>query len=252
MSGYKGDYHYPDKSKFHIEYGTKHDDYIDKSYSYKSWYIDGGKGDDVIKGGKKSDYLYGDKDDDHLYGNDGKDYLWGGKGDDHLNGGKDKDHLWGGEGCDTFVFSDLNYPEYRHKDKDKDYGHDKDKDKDKDKDYGHDKDKDKDYGHDKDKDKDYGHDKDKDKDYGHDKDKYDHAKNDGGDKILDFEYYKDKIDLSKFKYVDYDDIYVKEYDTKHGTDTKVYVNTDYDKDFELSFTLADYDKGLTEDHFILA
>lgn len=79
-------------------------------YSYKSWYIDGGKGDDVIKGGKKSDYLYGDKDDDHLYGNDGKDYLWGGKGDDYLDGGKDKDHLWGGEGCDVFVFSDLNYP----------------------------------------------------------------------------------------------------------------------------------------------
>lgn len=83
--------------------------------------IDGGDGNDKIKGsnapstlsgGAGDDRIYGGKGNDIISGGDGNDFLLGGKGDDSLsgdagddslNGQKGADILDGGEGADRFL-----------------------------------------------------------------------------------------------------------------------------------------------------
>ena len=78
----------------------------------------GGSGDDKLYGGDDRDHLYGDTGDDEIYGGDGQDVLYGGAGDDYLDGGDDyewvgrganaegypiEDSLTGDSGYDTFI-----------------------------------------------------------------------------------------------------------------------------------------------------
>ncbi|MFL2785866.1 MAG: calcium-binding protein [Paracoccaceae bacterium] len=76
--------------------------------------LHGGDGDDQIRGGAHTDHLWGDLGDDELKGNNGNDYLdggtgedvlFGGIGNDHLEGGSDevKDFLYGGRGDDLLI-----------------------------------------------------------------------------------------------------------------------------------------------------
>ena len=61
-------------------------------------YIDGGLGDDSIKGLGGDDDILGSEGNDTLYGGDGDDVLNGGAGDDTLYGGAGNDELIGGIG----------------------------------------------------------------------------------------------------------------------------------------------------------
>ena len=69
--------------------------------------MNGGNGDDYLRGDRGNDRLNGGNGDDALYGNIGKDILKGGRGDDVLNGGEGNDTLWGGSGADIFQFTQL-------------------------------------------------------------------------------------------------------------------------------------------------
>ena len=64
-------------------------------------YVDGGAGDDVIRGTAGNDSLLGGGGNDAIYGYDGGDYLDGGEGDDWLVGAQGSDTLYGGLGNDT-------------------------------------------------------------------------------------------------------------------------------------------------------
>ncbi len=66
----------------------------------------GGEGEDALNGGKGRDRLEGGADNDLLRGITGLDNLLGGKGDDTLEGGAHNDRLTGGKNNDTFVFED--------------------------------------------------------------------------------------------------------------------------------------------------
>ncbi|MFD9903179.1 calcium-binding protein [Streptomyces sp. NPDC059063] len=61
---------------------------------------DGGKGNDVIRGGAGDQQLYGDDGADKLYGGSGSDLLYGGKGNDVLYGNAGIDQLYGNSGDD--------------------------------------------------------------------------------------------------------------------------------------------------------
>jgi len=61
----------------------------------------GGAGDDELHGGKDDDLLFGQSGDDFLIGGRGNDLLLGGDGDDLLEGRKDDDILVGGAGNDV-------------------------------------------------------------------------------------------------------------------------------------------------------
>jgi Ca2+-binding RTX toxin-like protein len=63
----------------------------------------GGDGDDIVDGGEGADTILGQAGDDQLYGNDGEDSLDGGDGDDNLEGDFGDDTLLGGSGDDTLV-----------------------------------------------------------------------------------------------------------------------------------------------------
>ncbi|MGO1077788.1 calcium-binding protein [Inquilinus sp. CA228] len=73
--------------------------------------IYGGAGDDVLTGGisgagiRSGDYMFGDLGNDTLYGGAGRDGLYGGSGNDGLIGGRDNDGLEGGDGADRFIFT---------------------------------------------------------------------------------------------------------------------------------------------------
>lgn len=69
-------------------------------------YVDGKRGNDVIKGGLGDDVIIGGEGRDELSGGDGNDTLFGGAGIDTLDGGDggaDIDRMFGGEGNDTYV-----------------------------------------------------------------------------------------------------------------------------------------------------
>jgi len=61
----------------------------------------GGKGDDTIKGGRGRDVVFGGKGDDTIQGGRGRDVIFGGKGDDTIQGGRGGDTIFGGKGDDT-------------------------------------------------------------------------------------------------------------------------------------------------------
>jgi Ca2+-binding RTX toxin-like protein len=72
--------------------------------------IDGGAGDDVLKGGNLADSMDGGADNDLLYGRGGDDTLsdtsgndnfWGGAGDDLISAGAGLNTIYGGRGDDT-------------------------------------------------------------------------------------------------------------------------------------------------------
>lgn len=65
--------------------------------------ISGGGGDDRLVGGSGDDDIDGGDDDDRLLGRVGADHLKGGAGDDVLRGGGGVDHLAGGEGNDLLA-----------------------------------------------------------------------------------------------------------------------------------------------------
>ncbi len=68
--------------------------------------LDGGTGNDIIEGGDGADQLRGGEDQDQLLGGDGNDDLQGGPGDDTLEGGGGSDTLAGGSGIDRYRFAD--------------------------------------------------------------------------------------------------------------------------------------------------
>jgi hypothetical protein len=65
--------------------------------------VDGGNGDDRLRGGKGDDALFGGDGDDRVKGGQDNDYLDGGEGDDILNGrgDGDKDKIVCGDGYDV-------------------------------------------------------------------------------------------------------------------------------------------------------
>jgi hypothetical protein len=68
--------------------------------------VDGGGGNDKLRGGRGDDVLSGEEGDDRLRGGQDSDVLDGGDGDDYLNGGgdgRDKDLIVCGDGRDVVV-----------------------------------------------------------------------------------------------------------------------------------------------------
>ena len=68
--------------------------------------VDGGGGNDRLRGGRGDDLLAGEEGDDRLRGGQDSDLLDGGDGDDYLNGGgdgRDKDRVVCGDGYDVVV-----------------------------------------------------------------------------------------------------------------------------------------------------
>lgn len=63
----------------------------------------GGEKDDFLNGGLGNDHMRGQAGNDWLLGNDGNDSLWGGAGDDHLQGMDGDDLIWGGAGDDLIT-----------------------------------------------------------------------------------------------------------------------------------------------------
>jgi len=72
--------------------------------------LSGGAGNDHIKGKPGDDVILGGAGDDDLFGNFGDDVLFGGEGDDYLNGLVGDDALYGGAGSDTYDFGYPNVP----------------------------------------------------------------------------------------------------------------------------------------------
>jgi Ca2+-binding RTX toxin-like protein len=65
--------------------------------------LNGKAGDDILYGGAGNDSLNGNIGDDVLHGDDGTDRLYGHEGTDTLNGGSGNDFLFGGDGSDTMT-----------------------------------------------------------------------------------------------------------------------------------------------------
>jgi Ca2+-binding RTX toxin-like protein len=65
--------------------------------------LNGGDGDDTMKGFGGFDYIAGQGDDDTISGMNGDDYLDGGPGHDYLNGGAGIDGMIGGPGDDIYI-----------------------------------------------------------------------------------------------------------------------------------------------------
>ncbi|MEW2114936.1 calcium-binding protein [Streptomyces sp. NPDC005474] len=63
-------------------------------------FVEGGKGNDVIRGGAEDENLSGDDGNDTIYGGAGGDHIYGGKGNDVLYGEAGIDQIWGNSGND--------------------------------------------------------------------------------------------------------------------------------------------------------
>ncbi|MDX2543082.1 calcium-binding protein [Streptomyces sp. WI04-05B] len=63
--------------------------------------LSGDDGNDTVYGGADGDHMYGGKGNDVLYGNAGIDYIWGNSGNDKLYGGAGQDILSGGAGTNV-------------------------------------------------------------------------------------------------------------------------------------------------------
>jgi serralysin len=79
-----------------VTLGTQGRDALTALSADRSYYFNGGMGDDRITGGTARDFLVGGAGDDRLEGGDGADTLLGGAGNDRLRGG---------DGGDTFSFT---------------------------------------------------------------------------------------------------------------------------------------------------
>jgi serralysin len=69
--------------------------------------INGGQGNNILKGMDGFDVLSGRDGQDKLYGGNGGDNLFGDDGNDKLTGGKGQDLLEGGSGNDVFIFEKI-------------------------------------------------------------------------------------------------------------------------------------------------
>ena len=73
--------------------------------SSEEWYqtavIEGGDGDDILRGGNRRDIITGGAGRDYIEGRDGDDVLSGGDGRDWVYGGRGNDVATGGDGTDT-------------------------------------------------------------------------------------------------------------------------------------------------------
>lgn len=69
-------------------------------------HISGTSGKDLLIGYGERDYIYGRQGDDDIYGGDGNDRLFGNLGNDFLDGGNGKDYLFGYKGDDTLCGGD--------------------------------------------------------------------------------------------------------------------------------------------------
>lgn len=70
--------------------------------------IEGGKGDDRLHGGGGDDYINGSVGDDTLYGDSGNDVVYGGDGNDKMYGNDGNDYLEGSKGNDEIYGNDGN------------------------------------------------------------------------------------------------------------------------------------------------
>ncbi|WP_299152538.1 calcium-binding protein [uncultured Tateyamaria sp.] len=64
----------------------------------------GGRGDDFVSGGRGRDVLFGGSGADTIDGGQGRDTIFGESGDDVIRGGAGRDALFGGRGSDRFEF----------------------------------------------------------------------------------------------------------------------------------------------------
>src|SRR5206468_1923904 len=93
------------------------DDTVDASAlqadAIKELTVDGGDGDDVIRGGRGGDSLTGGEGDDSIDGNQANDIAFMGAGDDTFvwDPGDGSDVVEGGEGSDTLLFNGANVSE---------------------------------------------------------------------------------------------------------------------------------------------
>jgi hypothetical protein len=69
-------------------------------------FLRGNAGDDVLSGGEGNDKLFGGRGDDSVIGGDGSDKVRGGGGNDVLDGSKGRDKVRGGAGSDQCLDSD--------------------------------------------------------------------------------------------------------------------------------------------------
>ena len=97
-------------------YGGKGNDTLESYVDHVDTLLDGGIGNDSIKGGWENDTLIGGKGNDVLLGKYGNDKLNGGKGNDVLYGGDTwygdldgMDTLTGGAGTDIFIIDTHDY-----------------------------------------------------------------------------------------------------------------------------------------------
>jgi hypothetical protein len=95
--------------------GSGHDDVLDARAARTPVSIYGENGDDrafasprggLLEGGFGDDVLRGGRGPDHLYGDQGDDELIGGPGDDRMSGERGHDLLVGGPGRDTFIIDE--------------------------------------------------------------------------------------------------------------------------------------------------
>lgn len=87
-------------------HGYQGDDILDCSNIQVPTEMNGGQGNDTLRGGVFQDTIYADKGDDSISGGPGNDILYGLDGNDLIRGGKGDDILYGGAGSDT-LYGDI-------------------------------------------------------------------------------------------------------------------------------------------------
>ncbi|MGC9450585.1 MAG: hypothetical protein ACP5I4_03990 [Oceanipulchritudo sp.] len=99
--------------KIIVAYGGEGNDTIDLSgvtHSGIAYLVEGGVGNDAIKGTAAGGTMDGGIGNDTLTGGDGRDIIIGGEGSDTIDGGKGNDYLFGDEGLLTLREPDPNNP----------------------------------------------------------------------------------------------------------------------------------------------
>lgn len=90
-----------------VTLGSSGADELGAMLGSRTYYINGGGGNDTITGGDVADFLVGGAGDDALNGGAGTDSFIGGGGNDVIDGGTGADRMDGGLGNDTFTVDDI-------------------------------------------------------------------------------------------------------------------------------------------------